>query len=560
MNTYLQEVFSQTADDGYFDFARCMRDDGTIYASPTDTCRKGKKIDDDEVPAKKTSDKKMQLTAKIKAMSAADLQKVADDPRLSDRQKRKLQRLLRAKKAETPTTATAQNENPKKEPAKKAQPDSNQAKDAKVKPPVTKTGEMEIISKQPSKTSDEKIKETFNRALTRYRELDKQEKALRAEGARYDDPRIEALSSKKAAAEQALRVTREAYHAIDRDEFLKAAGQEIKASKEMRVAIKAVSDARANPLGDPKILENAYDAQRAVGAKVSEASQLKTAAYFGEPKTTTNKPDNGGQVNSAIPSSLPKGGADKALKDYLDGSQIVMQQTPANLSKIVESGEALNMFQVGKSGIGGKGESYRNSRIETELRTLGVARDANPDQRPLYAALDNPDRTRSLSGSGTMPQYGGVSIALKPEVKDRSTFTLGDSLDDAKPRGMQASPVRDPAQPETSFQSPGSRGEYSMNVKGNGSNSNDFQVSEKATPKMKYTPPYTEVQIFGGLKTSDIQEVRVYEGHKVSPKVVKALQEQGVRVVRLPPQLNNIRFSSSDDEFGDITAINPKSL
>jgi hypothetical protein len=108
MSTYLQEVFSQTADDGYFDFARCMRDDGTIYASPTDTCRKGKKIDGDEVPAKKTSsERKMQLTAKIKAMSAADLQKIADDPRLSDRQKRKLQRLIKAKKTETPTTSAA---------------------------------------------------------------------------------------------------------------------------------------------------------------------------------------------------------------------------------------------------------------------------------------------------------------------------------------------------------------------------------------------------------------------------------------------------------------------
>jgi hypothetical protein len=99
MNLYLQEVFSQTADGGYFDFARCQRDDGTIYASPTDTCRKGTKIDDD-VPAeakKAAGDKKMQLTAKIKAMSADDLRKIADDPRLSDRQKRKLNRLIKAK-------------------------------------------------------------------------------------------------------------------------------------------------------------------------------------------------------------------------------------------------------------------------------------------------------------------------------------------------------------------------------------------------------------------------------------------------------------------------------
>ena len=100
---YIDDVFRQTADGGYFDFARCQRDDGTIYASPTDTCRKGKKIDADSAgnvkkPAK--SSDKMQLTAKIKAMSAADLKKVAADPRLSDRQKKKLNRLIKAKVAE----------------------------------------------------------------------------------------------------------------------------------------------------------------------------------------------------------------------------------------------------------------------------------------------------------------------------------------------------------------------------------------------------------------------------------------------------------------------------
>ena len=111
---YIDDVVRQTADGGYFDFARCQRDDGTIYASPTDTCRKGKKIDADSAgnakkPAK--SSDKMQLTAKIKAMSAADLKKVAADPRLSDRQKKKIERLIKAKGRETPE---AKVETPKK--------------------------------------------------------------------------------------------------------------------------------------------------------------------------------------------------------------------------------------------------------------------------------------------------------------------------------------------------------------------------------------------------------------------------------------------------------------
>ena len=103
LSEHLNNVYQQTADGGYFDFARCQRDDGTIYSSPTDNCRKGKKIDGDapkREKAAKSADRKMQLTAKIKAMSAADLKKVAADPRLSDRQKKKLNRLIKAKVAE----------------------------------------------------------------------------------------------------------------------------------------------------------------------------------------------------------------------------------------------------------------------------------------------------------------------------------------------------------------------------------------------------------------------------------------------------------------------------
>jgi hypothetical protein len=107
-NSYLQEVYSQTADEGYFDFARCQRADGTIYGSPG-KCKKGKEIGaKEEAPAKGAAkpDRNMRLTAKIKAMSAADLKKVATDPRLSERQRGKLQELIAAKEAQEKKVTT----------------------------------------------------------------------------------------------------------------------------------------------------------------------------------------------------------------------------------------------------------------------------------------------------------------------------------------------------------------------------------------------------------------------------------------------------------------------
>lgn len=104
--------FSDTGE-GYFDFARCQRKNGTIYGSPTGTCRKGTLIPD-EVEAKKTptgGSRKMRLTARVKAMSAADLQKIAKDPRLSASQKINISRLIKARKAEE-GSAAAKNARP----------------------------------------------------------------------------------------------------------------------------------------------------------------------------------------------------------------------------------------------------------------------------------------------------------------------------------------------------------------------------------------------------------------------------------------------------------------
>jgi hypothetical protein len=184
MNSYLQEIFAQTADGGYFDFARCQRSDGTIYGSPTDTCRKGTKIDDDEVPAKakKVADKKkMQLTAKIKAMSAKDLRKVAKDPRLSDRQKRTLNRLIKAKEAEatvqTPAAKNARPVDPKvakkvnKALAKKAEgpqhtPDQKAAQDAWLEEQMKKDPELKArVERLRAKAKRKEERESFRKIV-----------------------------------------------------------------------------------------------------------------------------------------------------------------------------------------------------------------------------------------------------------------------------------------------------------------------------------------------------------------------------------------------------------
>lgn len=176
LSEHLNNVYQQTADGGYFDFARCQRKDGTIYASPTDTCRKGKRIDGDAPKgekAPKSASKKMQLTAKIKAMSAADLEKVAADSRLSDRQKRTLNRLIKAKVAE-----------------EKAKLDTQPT--VKESPTPTKTpGESRPLA-NALETLGPKA-QRFLEAKSEFDALDAQIKKLEASGKTYEEMRKEGI-------------------------------------------------------------------------------------------------------------------------------------------------------------------------------------------------------------------------------------------------------------------------------------------------------------------------------------------------------------------------------
>ena len=54
--SYLDDVFKQTADGGYFDFTRCQRPDGTYYGT-SGKCRKGKEAEAKEKAEAKTPKK-----------------------------------------------------------------------------------------------------------------------------------------------------------------------------------------------------------------------------------------------------------------------------------------------------------------------------------------------------------------------------------------------------------------------------------------------------------------------------------------------------------------------
>jgi len=72
---------------------------------------------------------------------------------------------------------------------------------------------------------------------------------------------------------------------------------------------------------------------------------------------------------------------------------------------------------------------------------------------------------------------------------------------------------------------------------------------------MRLPTAYVEAQIHGGLRTSDIKEVRYYRGHDIPTATRRALEKQGVRIVELPPQMNDLKIERTDPNYRDIEAI-----
>jgi thioredoxin reductase len=186
------------------------------------------------------------------------------------------------------------------------------------------------------------------------------------------------------------------------------------------------------------------------------------------------------------------------------------------LPEIVESGGLKNQWVTGESeGWLASQKSDKDRRKSMEEGILGVPYDAPPRARPIYGYLE---------GSGEHDdgaiQYGGVRLALKPEVRKRTTFTFGDSLD--KNFGGLVPTVAPSPLDAPELQS-----------------LDGYTLLEKTALKDLYMR-YAETQTYGGVKLSDIDHIdidkRLWESAEFDVReAVASLKKAGVavRFVRL---------------------------
>jgi hypothetical protein len=235
-----------------------------------------------------------------------------------------------------------------------------------------------------------------------------------------------------------------------------------------------------------------------IGVLGSHIFQTGMRAFLGETKeidTTLSWTDPKGDVTATL---IARQG--RLVTDDAPLSVTV----PANkVGAILKDGRLKSQFETGRSG----GKNDPEIRADWEAAMFGYPRGMNPEQRPIYGMVETggpkPSSTRGNE------QYGTVTLVLKDDVKDRATFTNGDSLN----MNRQFVPVRDPS---------------------------SRLAQERVSGRMEVgddNDTYYETQIHGGVKTSDIAKViidtRTYKDFKwisvpPSAALLKSLDKAGI--------------------------------
>nr|CAI9751134.1 minor head protein [Caudoviricetes sp.] len=114
------------------------------------------------------------------------------------------------------------------------------------------------------------------------------------------------------------------------------------------------------------------------------------------------------------------------LNNLLEENEFATRTSMEGLEKILEEGRIKSQFETDKSStvIG------KDFRAEVEETLYGYPRNLDPKLRPIYGYLTNTKNGFEFSRYNGAVKYGNVSIILKKKgLSNRTTFTLGDSLD-----------------------------------------------------------------------------------------------------------------------------------
>jgi SPP1 gp7 family putative phage head morphogenesis protein len=205
---------------------------------------------------------------------------------------------------------------------------------------------------------------------------------------------------------------------------------------------------------------------------------------------------------------------DKVLKTVADpDTRVYMRIYERNFEKVVKGdGRFKSQFETNKSA----GLFDKDFRDNTERALFNAPKKMPPKERPIYGYLANKDNIHRENPD--LNHYGGVVVRMKPEMRERSTWLLGDSLDLAKTwrtengvniRLANGSPVNAPTR--TSI-APTKWG----------------RLDSAKGDLLQEGAQYAEAQMWGGVSLDDVEHVVFNPKKPPSSEVIELLKRKNI--------------------------------
>lgn len=171
---------------------------------------------------------------------------------------------------------------------------------------------------------------------------------------------------------------------------------------------------------------------------------------------------------------------DFMVADAVADAPVAIRVDSKALAHVLEDGRFKTQFETKTSG----GSLAPSTRANAEQIMFGYPKNLPVEKRPVYGYLEG-----STPEGGWVDQYGDTTVRLKDDVRDRTTFTLNDSLGPALDHHLLPTPLTDP-------------------------NSNSITMDIYKSDPLKQGATledissfYAEAQIHGGVTVNDIEEV-----------------------------------------------------
>ena len=177
---------------------------------------------------------------------------------------------------------------------------------------------------------------------------------------------------------------------------------------------------------------------------------------------------------------------DKMMNKYLAENPVSVFVPETSLETILDEGKVKSIFEIDQSM---KGKEYSEYRMAYEKVAFGYDQNLPKEIRPVYGTvIEAANNNKALDDFGNT--YGNAQIVLRDDIKSRTTYTLGDSLDG----------VHRPTKLRESFPR----------------TQQNFQAA-RASSRLDSVPDlqrmnfdYIETQIHGGIKLSDIDKIVIH--------------------------------------------------